>query len=279
MYQGVGSLETGLLSTPPERLGFRAQADSTDGTSDFPEAKQEIEEGLQKLETLLNATVDKNFDKFEIYVLRNILSVPSDLADWVRLSHYEVCLGTALTRSMLIAQNVGLANAYNAPSVESMQMLRRKLAASRTLSRALLQEQNRNDAILQQLRSLTGKDGEQDLGFLTQIHAAKKLNVSPDSHALTTSTTFAMSQLPALKSLLADVRPRLASLRNASGIHESAKNEMKQERREYIEQRTKTLLERNGEAMADNAVALPAQALDPDEIQALEKVAQIFNPP
>jgi kinetochore protein Mis12/MTW1 len=39
---------------------------------------------------LLESTVDKNFDRFEIYVLRNILSVPEDLAPWIRLSHYEV---------------------------------------------------------------------------------------------------------------------------------------------------------------------------------------------
>lgn len=57
---------------------------------DFPEARQEIEEGLHQLETLLNSTVDKNFDKFEIYVLRNILSVPADLVSWMRLGHYEV---------------------------------------------------------------------------------------------------------------------------------------------------------------------------------------------
>ena len=91
IYQGVGSLETGLLSTHPERLGFRAPTEGSDGTSELPEAKQEIEEGLQKLETLLNATVDKKFDMFEIYVLRNVLSVPADLAEWVRLKHYEVC--------------------------------------------------------------------------------------------------------------------------------------------------------------------------------------------
>lgn len=93
VYQGVGSLETGLLSTPPERLGFKPvkpDPETTGQQEEFPEAKQEIEEGLHKLETLLNSTVDKNFDKFEIYVLRNILSVPADLVSWVRLGHYEV---------------------------------------------------------------------------------------------------------------------------------------------------------------------------------------------
>lgn len=93
----MGSLETGLLTTPAERLGFKAveqNADDAGLENELPEAKQEIEEGLHKLETLLNSTVDKNFDKFEIYVLRNILSVPADLVNWVRLSHYEVSFKT-----------------------------------------------------------------------------------------------------------------------------------------------------------------------------------------
>lgn len=93
VYQGVGSLETGLLSTPPEKLGFKpVKTNPNEGAEEveYPEAKQEIEEGLHKLETLLNSTVDKNFDRFEIYVLRNILSVPADLVNWVRLGHYEV---------------------------------------------------------------------------------------------------------------------------------------------------------------------------------------------
>ena len=97
VYQGISSLENGLFSTPPEKLGFSPAAhDSASGSTsndgpEYPEAKQEIEEGLHKLETLLESTVDKNFDRFEIYVLRNILSVPADLAGWIRLSHYEVC--------------------------------------------------------------------------------------------------------------------------------------------------------------------------------------------
>ena len=93
MYRGVTELENGMFAMDPARLGFKATAESTDQNDpEYPEAKQEIEEGLHKFETLLEAAVDKNFDKFEIYVLRSILSVPEDLARWVRLSHYEVCL-------------------------------------------------------------------------------------------------------------------------------------------------------------------------------------------
>jgi kinetochore protein Mis12/MTW1 len=102
VYQGISSLENGLTATPPARLGFKpskmtpAPGEANDADV---EAKQEIEEGLHKLETLLESTVDKNFDKFEIYVLRNILSVPEELAGWIRLSHYEVCFTLSIAKT------------------------------------------------------------------------------------------------------------------------------------------------------------------------------------
>lgn len=97
IYQAISSLETGLLSTPPERLGFsHATNGSTipdtdeDGNVVYPEAKLEIENGLHQLETLLESTVDKAFDKFEIVVLRNSFRVDEELLGWIRLKHYEV---------------------------------------------------------------------------------------------------------------------------------------------------------------------------------------------
>lgn len=115
VYQGISSLENGLFSTPLEKLGFSPAAyDSASGSTsndgpEYPDAKQEIEEGLHKLETLLESTVDKNFDRFEIYVLRNILSVPADLAGWIRLSHYEVCSPTKelVTNSAFLHRSSG----------------------------------------------------------------------------------------------------------------------------------------------------------------------------
>lgn len=98
IYQAISSLESGLLNTPPERLGFSHANNGItipetddDGNVLYPEAKLEIENGLHQLETLLETNVDKAFDKFEIYVLRNILTVPEDLLGYVRLKHYEVC--------------------------------------------------------------------------------------------------------------------------------------------------------------------------------------------
>lgn len=92
------SIESSLLNADPTALGFdrRAKAEGRvpekdeDGRDMYPESKLEIEEGVHQLETLLENSIDRNFDRFEIYVLRNVLSVPEELVPWVRLGHYEV---------------------------------------------------------------------------------------------------------------------------------------------------------------------------------------------
>jgi len=99
IYHAIEAIENGLLSLPPPALGFGSDKSSTslsiadadgDGNVEYPDATAEIENGVHQLETLLEATVDKTFDKFEIYTLRNILTVPDELAGWMRLGHYEV---------------------------------------------------------------------------------------------------------------------------------------------------------------------------------------------
>lgn len=90
VYRGIEAIETGLLNIPPSTLGFSSTQSHDESDSENTAAADEIEHGVHQLETLLEATVDKAFDKFEIYTLRNILTVPEDVAQWVRLSHYEV---------------------------------------------------------------------------------------------------------------------------------------------------------------------------------------------
>lgn len=255
------------MSTPPERLGFKASrpADDSDATGDYPEAKQEIEEGLHKLETLLNSTVDKNFDKFEIYVLRNILSVPSDIADSVRLSHYEGV-------SHLPPQNV--------PTPEAIQLLRQKLAASRHVSRALTTEHSRNEVILGQLRDLVNTKAENgsavNLSFMNSTVTQQPFS---GQQPLTTNTKFALSQLPAMKTTLIELKAKLASLKEVHLSTDTAKDELREERRQYIEQRTKTHLERHGHSASAESGPLSGKQTDTAEVEALEKAAGMFNPP
>ena len=268
VYQGISSLENGLFSTPPERLGFKP-VPAADGGSEveYPDAKQEIEEGLHKLETLLESTVDKNFDKFEIYVLRNVLSVPEELATYVKLSHYE---------------NLLYPVAANAPTPEAVQLLRRKVAASRTVSNALISEHSKNEAMLDQLRGMTSSVAEQaqassNFAFLTDAPSATTFNISGNSSQLplTTNTNFALSQLPALKATLAELTPKLAELHSTSLGHSGAKDETKLDRKVYIDQRAMEHADRNGHA--DNAGITAGRDIDEGEVHAMEKVATIFD--
>lgn len=56
-----------------------------------PYTEEEIIQGIATLDTLLETQVDYNFDKFELYTLRNILMLPADLVEegWIKLKHQE----------------------------------------------------------------------------------------------------------------------------------------------------------------------------------------------
>ncbi|PLB33435.1 MIND complex subunit MTW1 [Aspergillus candidus] len=299
IYQAISSLESGLLSTPPERLGFgHAQNGSTipdtdeDGNVVYPEAQLEIENGLHQLETLLESTVDKAFDKFEIYLLRNILTVPEDLLGWVRLKHYE---------------NLQLTPPPDAPTPETIQLQRRKLHETRKLNHALKQESARNETIISQLQSILstvqtadGANGTKeeaqpadtttpsahrglDLSFLTSSPAARQLRVGVDAgpgtqHTpLTTNTTFILSQLPALQAVLRQLRPKLATLpKSGDAMEVDSKGD---ERREYIESRIRLHLERTGQlAVGSNGNPVVAgRKIDISEAHALEMVTGMLT--
>ncbi|PGH31063.1 kinetochore protein Mis12/MTW1 [[Emmonsia] crescens] len=296
VYQAISSLEDGLLNAPPERLGFSHAPDSIpdtddDGNIQYPEARLEIENGLHQLETLLESTVDKAFDKFEIYVLRNILTVPEDLLGWVRLTHYEkLSLGPSPP---------------NAPTLESITLQRQKLRETRKLQRALRQESNRNDAIIAQLRSILFKDAHPlsteekessttnsnspiptadapDLSFLLTDPTARRLRIGdaadPSHNPITTNTTFILSQLPALRAMLAQLRPKLSTLpRSAEQMELDPRRD---ERREYIESRTLMHLVRNGvlgPTGDGHGVVVAGRRVEGEEVQALEGVVGMLG--
>ncbi|KAJ6121141.1 hypothetical protein N7523_005421 [Penicillium sp. IBT 18751x] len=288
IYQAISGLETSLIATPPERLGFaHANNGSTipetdeDGNVLYPEAKLELENGLHQLETLLEANVDKAFDKFEIYVLRNILTVPEDLLPWVRLKHYQ---GLSFTPSP------------NSPTPDTILAQREKLLETRKLNRSLKDECARNNAVISQLKSIlstveTAKSESAetkvaaplDLSFLTSSPAARQLRVGVDAGAnvrhtpLTTNTAFILSQLPALQATLQGLRPKLASL-PGSGKAMEAKSK-RDERKAYIESRIRLHLERAGQlAMSDDGNPVVAgRRIDISEAHALENVANMLT--
>ncbi|KMP07198.1 hypothetical protein CISG_06829 [Coccidioides immitis RMSCC 3703] len=291
IYQAISSLENGMLNTPPERLGFRHADNSIpdtddDGNIQYPEARLEIENGLHQLETLFEATVDKAFDKFEIYVLRNILMVPDDLVGWIRLSHHENVSFEPLPE--------------DAPTHKSITLQRVKLRETRKLNNLLRRESARNDILIAQLRSMlsvgespsenpktAGGDGRTsalnpqlpNLSFLFTDPAAKQLNVGDDggpSHTpITTNTTFILSQLPALQATLTQLRPKLVTLATpADQVGES--DSKREERRQYIDSRTHLHLERIGKLVAGEGLPR-GRTINEKEVQALENVVGMLT--
>ncbi|EEA26444.1 hypothetical protein TMatcc_005285 [Talaromyces marneffei ATCC 18224] len=288
IYQAISSLETGLLNTPPERLGFgHANNASTtipdtdaDGNIEYPEATLEIENGLHQLETLFESSVDKSFDKFEIYVLRNIFTVPDDLVNYMRLGHYE---------------NLSFSNQdNNAPTPESINMQRKKLRETRKLQQALQQESIQNEAVIAQLKSVLSmvQDSAQkqpvvktdsnapattlpNLSFLTSGPAATTLRVG-QNNSLTTNTDFVLSQLPALHAATQKLRAKLLTLSTTTAVSSNATK--RDERREYIDSRIRLHLERSGEpAFGDGQAAIAGRKISGAEAQALEAAGNILN--
>ncbi|KAJ2368055.1 hypothetical protein H4S01_001807 [Coemansia sp. RSA 2610] len=64
---------------------------ATDALCKFVEKEQgsgeATSQAINKAETLLEHAVDKNFDKFELYALRNLFNVPQGLEDYVVMPH------------------------------------------------------------------------------------------------------------------------------------------------------------------------------------------------
>ena len=199
----------------------------------------EVENGVHQLETLLEAKIDHNFDKMEVFALRNMLSVPPDVRDWVRLSHYQG-LNFALDR--------------DAPSAESITLQRRKLREVEKLHSLLLAETIRNEATIESIRGLLSNqvpkteptDESQEVRALFAFLQDRGGLKGDVSHPISTTTSFALSQLPALKALLRNLKPRLDELANVDGqenlVGEEEKS-WKRERLEFVEREARRHLE------------------------------------
>jgi kinetochore protein Mis12/MTW1 len=182
----------------------------------------------------------------------------------------------------------------NRPTIGLINLQRKKLHETRKLQRALKQECARNEAIIAQLRSMLSDAPAADMmpsggetganviqktpnfSFLTSDPAAKQLKVNHNAgtrhNPLTTNTNFILSQLPALRAMLNQLRPKLSTLPRSTD--EMAPESINDERRDYIESRVKNHLERAGElAMSDSNTVITGRKIGTIEAQALEVVA------
>ena len=169
------------------------------------------------------------------------MCVPPELRDWVRLDHYE---------------GLDFKEHEDAPSSESIALQRRKLRETQKLQSLLLAEKAKNDATISSLKALLlssqgPKKEKPDVGLRDDYPAfaflQEKGGLTGDvSHPVTTSTSFALSQIPALKTILENLKPRLDELSNGNGgeglMGEEEKSWRKQ-RLEFVEKETRRHLE------------------------------------
>ncbi|KAL6695148.1 Mis12 domain-containing protein [Trichoderma pleuroticola] len=258
--RALDSVERLLLSIPPKKLGFSKsskQPDQNPKLSPEEAAKLEIENGTHQLETLLNASIDKNFDIFELYVMQNIITVRPQDQPYMRLSHYS---GLDFPDD-----DTAAAQQIDKPSPESINALRRRLQASQKLNVVLEAEKARNEALLKTLRSLLGvvpdatkteekesSNGESGGGSAAAAHPFTflrdrgGLEESGGQQPITTTTEFTLSQLQALRALSGSLRELLPGLGDASVTDVAAAEaaaSWRRERAEYIETSSRKYLE------------------------------------
>ena len=76
MYCVILVIKNGLLSTSPQILGFK---NIDNNNKELSKACEEIKNGVYHLKTLLKTIINKTFNLFKIYILKNILTVPDNL--------------------------------------------------------------------------------------------------------------------------------------------------------------------------------------------------------
>ncbi|TPX17951.1 uncharacterized protein E0L32_011952, partial [Thyridium curvatum] len=301
--RALNSVEQGLLQAPPASLGFKQSKkhdgggddDDDDSLSVAERHRHEVENGTHQLETLLCASIDRNFDKFELYVLRNILCVRPQDRDWIRLGHYE-------------GLDLASPQRADAPTEQSVAALRRRLQASQQLNCMLHAERARNGALLGELRALAGgrpqravkreetastaaaeggsDDVHKDAAPLAFLGDRGDLTEGDAEKPLATTTAFTLSQLQALRALstsLRNLRPDLMPSEQDPADADGKKG-WRRERLEYVEGATKRHLEnvrglelgKNGE-VRDGDWQGEGRQLGKGEVEGMEKVVSMLG--
>lgn len=278
VFRAVNAIEEGLGAASAENLGFKlskatsASLKTEQARKDaLQELKQnEIDNGIVKLESLLNATVDKDFDKFEIYTLRNILAVgheEEDLASWVRLDHYK---------------DIHVVDASTSLTPEAVQLQRQKLHELGKLNSMLKAEEAKNAAVLAQLSALLSADvpGGEDAGAASATLAfldPKKQGSS--DRKLTQSTQYALNQLPALQQLLMQLKHHVETAPISRQSRNDDEDTAEGRRRRYIDAQSRRALERGGfDPSSTASTGLAAgRKFGNDELEGIEAIARAFG--
>ncbi|RDW83340.1 putative MTW1 [Coleophoma crateriformis] len=290
-FEAISSVEKAFENAQPETLGWKIpSSDTPEGQAEAnavrEKFKYEIENGVHQLETLLETKIDHNFDKMEVFMLRNYLSIPQDVRGWIRMHHYE---GLDLTPKS------------DAPTIDSITKQRQRLRETQKLHTLLQSESERNAATIASLQAILTpssqplpkvEQSESEPNPESQYPALAFLKNKGDlsgdhTHPLGTTTSFAISQLQALKALLDQLGPRLQTLKDKDGkqgyVGEAEKS-WRRERLEFVETETRKHLEqvrglelgKMGE-VRDGEWQGEGRKLQRGEVEDLEKVVKMVR--
>lgn len=145
-------------------------------------SEQEIDQGVHQIETFLENIVDRNFDAFELYALRNIFVVPENIRGWMRLEHQ---MHADFSKTEQDFENIK----------SEISLTKNKIYKAYKVSHILETEDASNKSILQQLRAST-----KQLAFLSDISKACEVKPLPET------VDFLVTQTLSLQSLLTTLR-------------------------------------------------------------------------
>ncbi|KAI9668539.1 MAG: hypothetical protein M1831_000978 [Alyxoria varia] len=289
----------------------REEGEAEEGQQEYSQVRVEIENGVHQLETLLEANLDKNFDRLEIFLLRNVLSVPEELVGWnLDFNAANATLVTPETKSN---------DQPNPPSASDLVTLRRKLHQTQKLHAALAAESARNKALITQLRRILSPSSashssvsqleksssethqqqaastrQPNLSFLTNsssLTALRSSTLQPTDQPRRSSAKTAESQAPLTDSTrtlvkrdLPKLRALLTQLREAQVAGATrrapARSGTEVERQEYIEGvvgravgEVKEEADAGGDGSKPPTVAGARERVGKDEIGAIEGIA------
>lgn len=293
LYSTVAGVADFFQSVSPPDIGFHPPPGvipDTDGDGNIlysAAERDEIEKGIHSLETLFEHAVDRNFDGFELFVLRNIFVVKEELVAWVRLQHHQ---GIEF-----------LGHGKDVPTAEEaarrLRELRQTLLATVALNESLKSEKAANERTIKQLRALvaatqTGPSNDTEAGR----SAFALLQSSKDAR---NSFDFATSQMSLIRNLVDEIKPKWTELKTlraanrdkmdvdsaSSGSLLLGGGDAEDQRKRYIDVLTRKFIEtQRGQQLGPNGEVEGGEYDPPDgvkrsaeEVRALGDIAEALR--
>jgi kinetochore protein Mis12/MTW1 len=177
-------------------------------------------------------------------------------------------------------QGLNFITTDDTPTKDSVTALRRKLQETQKLNLLLTSEATKKARLIEQLQSLISPtsvakaESPEAASTSALAFIQNRGELTEKDKPLTTTTQFALSQLPALRKLIEDLRPRMKTMRKQGATSSG----WRRERERYVESQTRRHLESTGLELGpmgevrDGEWQGNGRRLGPGEVEALESV-------